>query len=29
MIDGYMLIKQGLADVILSGGSEAAVNEIE
>jgi 3-oxoacyl-[acyl-carrier-protein] synthase II len=28
MIDGYMLIKQGLADVILSGGSEAAVNEI-
>ena len=28
MIDGFMLIKQGLADVILSGGSEAAINEI-
>jgi 3-oxoacyl-[acyl-carrier-protein] synthase II len=28
MIDAYMLIKEGMADVILSGGSEAAINEI-
>ncbi len=28
MIDGYMLVKQGFADIILSGGSEAAINEI-
>ena len=28
MIDGYMLIKNGLADIIVTGGSEAAINEI-
>lgn len=28
MIDGYMLIKNGFADIIVSGGSEAAINEI-
>jgi 3-oxoacyl-[acyl-carrier-protein] synthase II len=28
MIDAYMLIKQGISDVIVSGGSEASVNEI-
>ncbi len=28
MIDAYMLIKQGVADIILSGGSEAAINEV-
>jgi 3-oxoacyl-[acyl-carrier-protein] synthase II len=28
MIDAYMLIKQGLSDVIVTGGSEAAINEI-
>lgn len=28
MIDAYLLIKQGTSDVILTGGSEAAVNEI-
>ena len=28
MIDGYMLIKNGFADVIVTGGSEAAINQI-
>jgi 3-oxoacyl-[acyl-carrier-protein] synthase II len=28
MIDAFMLIKQGTADMILTGGSEAAINEI-
>jgi len=28
MIDGYMLIKNGISDIIITGGSEAAVNEI-
>lgn len=28
MIDAYMLIKQDIADIILTGGSEAAINEI-
>ncbi len=28
MIDGFLLIKQGIADVIVAGGSEAAINEI-
>ncbi len=28
MIDGFMLIKNGFADVIITGGSEAAINEI-
>lgn len=28
MIDGYMLIKNGLADIIVTGGSEAAINQI-
>lgn len=28
MIDAYLLIKQGTADMILTGGSEAAINEI-
>ena len=28
MIDAYMLIKQNIADMILTGGSEAAINEI-
>ena len=28
MIDGYLLIKQSIADVILTGGSEAPINEI-
>ena len=28
IIDAYMLIKQGLADRMLAGGSEAAINEI-
>ncbi len=28
MIDGYFLIKQNLADVIVTGGSEAAINEM-
>lgn len=28
MIDAYMLIKQGLADVIVTGGSEAPLNEV-
>ncbi len=28
MIDGFLLIKHGIADVIVSGGSEAAINEI-
>jgi 3-oxoacyl-[acyl-carrier-protein] synthase II len=28
MIDGFMLIKQGISDIIISGGSEAAINEI-
>ncbi len=28
IIDGYMLIKQGISDVIISGGSEAAINQI-
>ena len=28
MIDAFMLIKQGIADMILTGGSEAAINEI-
>ncbi len=27
LIDGYMLLKMGYADVILAGGSEAAINE--
>jgi 3-oxoacyl-[acyl-carrier-protein] synthase II len=28
MIDAYLLIKQGIADTILTGGSEAAINEV-
>lgn len=28
MIDGFLLIKQGIANIILTGGSEAAINEI-
>jgi 3-oxoacyl-[acyl-carrier-protein] synthase II len=28
MIDAYMMIKQGISDIIVSGGSEASVNEI-
>lgn len=28
MIDGYMLIKNGISDIIVTGGSEAAINEI-
>jgi len=28
MIDGYLLIKQAIADVIVTGGSEAPINEI-
>lgn len=28
MIDSYLLIKQGLADMIVTGGSEASLNEI-
>jgi 3-oxoacyl-[acyl-carrier-protein] synthase II len=28
MIDAYMLIKNGFADVMITGGSEAAINEI-
>lgn len=28
MIDGYMLIKQDISDVIISGGSEAPINEL-
>lgn len=28
MIDSYLLIKQGLADIIVTGGSEASLNEI-
>jgi 3-oxoacyl-[acyl-carrier-protein] synthase II len=28
MIDAYMLIKNGMADVMVTGGSEAAINEI-
>ncbi len=28
MIDGFMLIRNGFADVIVTGGSEAAINEI-
>jgi 3-oxoacyl-[acyl-carrier-protein] synthase II len=28
MIDGFMLIQQGAADVIVSGGSEASINEL-
>lgn len=28
MIDAYMLLSQGLADIIVSGGSEAAINEV-
>jgi 3-oxoacyl-[acyl-carrier-protein] synthase II len=28
MIDAYLLIKQGISDMILTGGSEAAINEI-
>ena len=28
MIDAFMLIQQGIADVIVSGGSEASINEI-
>jgi 3-oxoacyl-[acyl-carrier-protein] synthase II len=28
MIDGFMLIKQGFSDIIVSGGSEASINEI-
>ena len=28
MIDGFLLIKQGIADMICAGGSEAAINEI-
>jgi len=28
MIDGFMLVKNGFADVIITGGSEAAINEI-
>jgi len=28
MIDSYLLIKQGIADVIVTGGSEASINEL-
>jgi 3-oxoacyl-[acyl-carrier-protein] synthase II len=28
MIDSYMLIKNGISDIIVTGGSEAAINEI-
>ncbi len=28
MIDGYLLIKQSIADIIVTGGSEAPINEI-
>ncbi|MCL5031585.1 MAG: beta-ketoacyl-ACP synthase II [Bacteroidetes bacterium] len=28
MIDGYMLIQNGIADIIITGGSEASINEI-
>ena len=28
MIDAFLLIKQGISDIILTGGSEAAINEI-
>lgn len=28
MIDGYLLIKSGVSDIIITGGSEAAINEI-
>jgi 3-oxoacyl-[acyl-carrier-protein] synthase II len=28
MIDSYFMIKEGIADVIVSGGSEASINEI-
>ena len=28
MIDGFLLIKQGISDVIVTGGSEAAINEV-
>lgn len=28
MIDSYLLIKNGIADVMIAGGSEAAINEI-
>jgi 3-oxoacyl-[acyl-carrier-protein] synthase II len=28
MIDAYLLIKQGISDIIVTGGSEAAINEI-
>ncbi len=28
MIDGFMLIKNGISDIIVSGGSEASINEI-
>ncbi len=28
MIDAYMLIKNGISDIIISGGSEASINEI-
>jgi 3-oxoacyl-[acyl-carrier-protein] synthase II len=28
MIDGYMLVKNGISDIIVTGGSEAPINEI-
>ncbi len=28
MIDSYLLIKQGIADIIVTGGSEASINEV-
>jgi 3-oxoacyl-[acyl-carrier-protein] synthase II len=28
MIDSYMLVKNGIADIMVTGGSEAAINEI-
>lgn len=28
MIDAYMMLSQGFADIIVSGGSEAAINEV-
>jgi 3-oxoacyl-[acyl-carrier-protein] synthase II len=28
MIDSYMLVKNGIADIMITGGSEAAINEI-
>ena len=28
MIDGFMLIQNGIADIIITGGSEASINEI-